>query len=107
MSDNAGCRRLPHCCHRAGLHDRVVAPAPLSSGRRTDSRVLIISWQTVFYGKMPDLNLQLRWSRHMTSKHPHPYLFPTRIDLSAEVRASLIELLNQTLANTLDLRTQV
>jgi len=43
----------------------------------------------------------------MTSKHPHPYLFPTRIDLSAEVRASLIELLNQTLANTLDLRTQV
>jgi starvation-inducible DNA-binding protein len=32
--------------------------------------------------------------------------YPTRIDLAAEVRTKVIELLNQTLAATLDLKTQ-
>jgi starvation-inducible DNA-binding protein len=34
-------------------------------------------------------------------------LYPTRIDLPAEARAQLVELLNQSLADTLDLKTQV
>jgi starvation-inducible DNA-binding protein len=33
--------------------------------------------------------------------------YPTRIDLAADVRASVVEILNQTLAATLDLKTQV
>jgi starvation-inducible DNA-binding protein len=34
-------------------------------------------------------------------------LYPTRIDLPADVRISVVEILNQTLAATLDLKTQV
>ena len=34
-------------------------------------------------------------------------LYPTRIDLSTPVRSHVVELLNQTLAATLDLKTQV
>jgi starvation-inducible DNA-binding protein len=34
-------------------------------------------------------------------------LYPTRIDLSAETRSAVVELLNQTLAATTDLKTQV
>ncbi|AFY79471.1 MAG: DNA starvation/stationary phase protection protein Dps [Hydrococcus sp. C42_A2020_068] len=33
--------------------------------------------------------------------------YPTRIDLSADIRKSVVEILNQTLAATLDLKTQV
>ncbi|MCS7225629.1 MAG: DNA starvation/stationary phase protection protein Dps [Gloeomargarita sp. SKYB31] len=33
-------------------------------------------------------------------------LYPTRLDLTAEVRSQVIEILNQALANTLDLYTQ-
>jgi len=33
--------------------------------------------------------------------------YPTRIDIPAEIRSQFIELLNQTLATTLDLKTQV
>ncbi|MEB3336180.1 MAG: ferritin-like domain-containing protein, partial [Leptolyngbyaceae bacterium] len=34
-------------------------------------------------------------------------LHPTRIDISADIRAKIIEFLNHTLACTLDLKTQV
>jgi starvation-inducible DNA-binding protein len=34
-------------------------------------------------------------------------LYPTQLDLPAEARAQLVELLNQSLADTLDLKTQV
>ena len=37
----------------------------------------------------------------------HPFLYPTRIDIPVEIRAYLITLLNQTLACTVDLRSQV
>ncbi|MEO0409004.1 MAG: DNA starvation/stationary phase protection protein Dps [Cyanobacteria bacterium P01_A01_bin.135] len=41
-----------------------------------------------------------------TTKAAHR-MYPTRIDLPAEVRTSVIEHLNKTLATTLDLKTQV
>ncbi len=42
------------------------------------------------------------------SHHNHPTrLYPTRIDIPVEVRSQIVELLNQTLAATLDLKTQV
>jgi starvation-inducible DNA-binding protein len=41
------------------------------------------------------------------SKHqPESHLYPTRIDIPLEVRSQIISLLNQTLAATLDLKTQ-
>jgi starvation-inducible DNA-binding protein len=42
----------------------------------------------------------------MGSNGRHP-LHPTRIDISADVRAQVIDSLNQSLASTLDLKTQV
>jgi starvation-inducible DNA-binding protein len=42
------------------------------------------------------------------SKNNHkPTLYPTRIDLSTETRSKIIGILNDTLATTLDLKTQV
>ncbi len=43
----------------------------------------------------------------MSSTNQGKILHPTRIDLSVETRLGVIELLNQTLAFTLDLKTQV
>lgn len=43
----------------------------------------------------------------MGSNGRKQHLHPTRIDIPAEVRAAVIDLLNQTLACTLDLKTQV
>ncbi|HLO48826.1 MAG TPA: DNA starvation/stationary phase protection protein Dps [Kamptonema sp.] len=40
------------------------------------------------------------------NNHKQP-LYPTRIDLSAETRTKLVGILNETLATTLDLKTQV
>jgi starvation-inducible DNA-binding protein len=42
----------------------------------------------------------------MGSNGRHP-LHPTRIDISSDVRAQVIDILNQSLASTLDLKTQV
>jgi len=41
------------------------------------------------------------------SQNQPPFLYPTRIDIAPEIRAYLITLLNQTLACTMDLRSQV
>lgn len=44
----------------------------------------------------------------MSNDNNHqPRLYPTRIDISTETRSKVIEVLNQTLATTLDLQTQV
>jgi len=43
----------------------------------------------------------------MGSSDRQPYLHTTRIDLSAETRIAIVTRLNQTLACTLDLKTQV
>ncbi|MBD1904152.1 DNA starvation/stationary phase protection protein Dps [Funiculus sociatus GB2-A5] len=43
----------------------------------------------------------------MTSKNNSSRLYPTSIDIAPETRSKLIELLNQTVATTLDLKTQV
>lgn len=43
----------------------------------------------------------------MGSNYPKIMLHPTRIDLPEEIRSQVIERLNQTLATTLDLKTQV
>jgi starvation-inducible DNA-binding protein len=45
--------------------------------------------------------------RHMSDRDGHPALHPTRIDIPPEIRLYLIALLNQTLAGTVDLRSQV
>ena len=43
----------------------------------------------------------------MSTRDNGPALHPTRIDLPPEIRVDIITLLNQTLAHTLDLRSQV
>jgi starvation-inducible DNA-binding protein len=43
----------------------------------------------------------------MSDRDGHPVLHPTRIDIPPEIRLYLITLLNQTLACTVDLRSQV
>lgn len=43
----------------------------------------------------------------MRIKPDQHYLFPTRIDIHPDKRTLIITLLNQTLANTIDLKTQV
>jgi starvation-inducible DNA-binding protein len=43
----------------------------------------------------------------MSASDHHPFLHPTRIDIPLEIRLHLITLLNQTLACTVDLRSQV
>jgi starvation-inducible DNA-binding protein len=43
----------------------------------------------------------------MSDRDGHPALHPTRIDIPAEIRVYLVTLLNQTLACTVDLRSQV
>ncbi len=43
----------------------------------------------------------------MSENNPSSRLYPTRIDIPAEARTKIAELLNQTLAATLDLKTQV
>jgi starvation-inducible DNA-binding protein len=43
----------------------------------------------------------------MSKSDQHPFLHLTRIDIPLEIRAYLITLLNQTLACTVDLRSQV
>jgi starvation-inducible DNA-binding protein len=43
----------------------------------------------------------------MSTRDGQPFLHPTRIDIPAEIRLYLIELLNRTLACTVDLRSQV
>jgi starvation-inducible DNA-binding protein len=43
----------------------------------------------------------------MSQSDQPPLVFPTRIDIPLEIRAYLITLLNQTLAGTMDLRSQV
>jgi starvation-inducible DNA-binding protein len=43
----------------------------------------------------------------MSNCEHHPILHPTRIDIPPEIRVYLITLLNQTLACTVDLRSQV
>jgi starvation-inducible DNA-binding protein len=43
----------------------------------------------------------------MSTRDGHPVLHPTRIDIPAEIRLYLVTLLNQTLACTVDLRSQV
>lgn len=43
----------------------------------------------------------------MSSNGQSQLLYPTRIDISADTRSAVVELLNQTLAYTLDLKTQV
>jgi len=43
----------------------------------------------------------------MRQRDGHPDLYPTRIDIPVEIRQYLVQLLNQTLACTLDLRSQV
>src|SRR5262245_35765158 len=45
--------------------------------------------------------------RHMSDRDGHPVLHPTRIDIPVEIRLYLMTLLNQTLACTVDLRSQV
>ena len=45
--------------------------------------------------------------RDMSDRDGHPVLHPTRIDIPPEIRLYLITLLNQTLACTVDLRSQV
>jgi starvation-inducible DNA-binding protein len=45
--------------------------------------------------------------RDMSDCDSHPALYPTRIDIPPEIRVYLIRLLNQTLACTVDLRSQV
>jgi starvation-inducible DNA-binding protein len=42
-----------------------------------------------------------------TSKNAKGRLYPTRIDLPTEIRSQVVELLNQSLATTLDLKTQI
>jgi starvation-inducible DNA-binding protein len=41
------------------------------------------------------------------SSSDHPFLYPTRIDMPQEIRVYVITMLNQTLACTVDLRSQV
>ena len=43
----------------------------------------------------------------MSHRDDHPVLHPTRIDIPLEIRLYLITLLNQTLACTVDLWSQV
>jgi starvation-inducible DNA-binding protein len=43
----------------------------------------------------------------MRNRDIHPVIHPTRIDIPSEIRLYLITLLNQTLACTVDLRSQV
>src|SRR5215510_13226806 len=43
----------------------------------------------------------------MNHRDDHPFLHPTRIDIPLEIRLYLITLLNQTLACTVDLWSQV
>ncbi|ARV60532.1 DNA starvation/stationary phase protection protein Dps [Nostocales cyanobacterium HT-58-2] len=43
----------------------------------------------------------------MSDKKPSTRLYPTRIDIPAEARSQIIAILNQTLAASLDLKTQV
>ena len=43
----------------------------------------------------------------MSDRDGHPLLHPTRIDIPSEIRLDLMSLLNQTLACTVDLRSQV
>ncbi len=43
----------------------------------------------------------------MSDGDQHPFLYPTRIDIPSEIRMYLITMLNQTLACTVDLRSQV
>jgi starvation-inducible DNA-binding protein len=43
----------------------------------------------------------------MSTRDGHPVLHPTRIDIPPEIRLYLVTLLNQTLACTVDLRSQV
>ena len=43
----------------------------------------------------------------MSQNNDHPFLHSTRIDISPEIRAYLISMLNQTLACTVDLRSHV
>lgn len=43
----------------------------------------------------------------MNNNNHKPRFYPTRIDLSAEIRSEAVEILNQTLATTVDLKTQV
>jgi starvation-inducible DNA-binding protein len=43
----------------------------------------------------------------MCQRHQPPFLYATRIDIPLEIRSYLITLLNQTLACTVDLRSQV
>ena len=43
----------------------------------------------------------------MSDRDGHPVLHPTRIDIPVEIRLYLVTLLNQTLACTVDLRSQV
>src|ERR687884_382338 len=45
--------------------------------------------------------------RDINNRDGHPPLHPTRIDIPPEIRLYLIRLLNQTLACTVDLRSQV
>ena len=45
--------------------------------------------------------------RHIRGRDGHPALHPTRIDIPAEIRLYLVAVLNQTLACTVDLRSQV
>jgi starvation-inducible DNA-binding protein len=45
--------------------------------------------------------------RDMSTRDGQPFLHPTRIDIPVEIRLYLMTLLNQTLACTVDLRSQV
>jgi starvation-inducible DNA-binding protein len=45
--------------------------------------------------------------KDISERDGHPALHPTRIDIPPEIRLYLITLLNQTLAGTVDLRSQV
>ena len=48
-----------------------------------------------------------QWVRDMSDTEHHQVLHPTRIDIPQEIRLFLIRQLNQTLACTADLRSQV
>jgi starvation-inducible DNA-binding protein len=49
----------------------------------------------------------LRQGKIMSPSDQPPFLYATRIDIPLEIRAYLVTLLNQTLACTVDLRSQV
>jgi starvation-inducible DNA-binding protein len=45
-------------------------------------------------------------ARDMNNGEHRPFLYPTRIDIPSEIRVYLVTMLNQTLACTVDLRSQ-